>query len=161
MARMTSVAAAADSADRLELLYREDGDRLWRALFAFAGDREIASDAVAEAFAQALRRGSAIREVRPWVWRAGFRIAAGQLKRREPASRIPDGGYLDPSVDHELLDAIAQLPAAQRAAVLLFYYLDVPIREVARRTGSSQLAVRANLSRGRKRLRELLGERHD
>jgi len=42
--------------------------------------------------------------------------------------------------------------------VVLLYYLDAPIRDVARRTGTSQLAVRANLSRGRKRLKQLLGE---
>ena len=36
----------------LERLYQESGDRLWWALFAYAGDREIASDAAAEAFRQ-------------------------------------------------------------------------------------------------------------
>jgi|SRR5438105_15366353 RNA polymerase sigma-70 factor (ECF subfamily) len=154
---MVSVAAAVDGAV-LETLYREDGDRLWRALLAFAGDAEVASDAVAEAFAQALRRGGAIHDAQAWIWRAGFRIAAGDLKKRASTSVIPDVSYLDPAVDQELLDAVAQLPAGQRAAVVLFYYLDAPIRDVARRTGTSQLAVRANLSRGRKRLKQLLGE---
>ena len=55
--RMMTVAATADSTQQLEALYRDDGDRLWRALLVFAGDPEVASDAVAEAFAQALRRG--------------------------------------------------------------------------------------------------------
>jgi DNA-directed RNA polymerase specialized sigma24 family protein len=40
----------------LERLYREQGDRMWRAVLAFAGDPEVAKDAVAEAFAQALSR---------------------------------------------------------------------------------------------------------
>ena len=30
-------------------LYREEGARLWRAVFAYAGNRDVASDAVAEA----------------------------------------------------------------------------------------------------------------
>jgi RNA polymerase sigma-70 factor (ECF subfamily) len=55
---------------------------MWRALYAYAGDPEVASDAVSEAFAQALRRGSAIRELDRWVWRSAFRIAAGEMKRR-------------------------------------------------------------------------------
>ena len=54
-------------AARLERVYRDHGDRLWRAVLAFAGDPEVASDAVAEAFAQALRRGDAIREPDRWV----------------------------------------------------------------------------------------------
>src|SRR6266545_5942807 len=45
----------------LERLYRSQRGRMWQAVFAFAGDPEVASDAVAEAFTQALRRGDAIR----------------------------------------------------------------------------------------------------
>lgn len=159
---MAVVAAIAEGTDRLEALYRADGDRLWRALLAFAGDPDVASDAVAEAFAQALRRGRAVRDPQAWVWKAGFRIAAGELKTRgSTTSLIPDIGYLDAGVDTELIDALALLPAMQRAAVVLFYYADAPVREIARRTGTSQLAVRANLSRGRKRLKQTLGERDD
>jgi DNA-directed RNA polymerase specialized sigma24 family protein len=45
----------ADTRRDLETLYREHRNRLWWALVAFSGDREIASDAESEAFAQALR----------------------------------------------------------------------------------------------------------
>jgi DNA-directed RNA polymerase specialized sigma24 family protein len=55
---------------------------MWQAVVAFAGDPEVASDAVAEAFTQALRRGDAIRSPEPWLWRTVFRIAAGELKAR-------------------------------------------------------------------------------
>lgn len=158
---MVTVVATANSVHALEALYREDGDRLWRALLAFGGDPEVASDSVAEAFAQALRRGNAVRNPQAWVWRAGFRIAAGELKKRSSDAPIPDVAYLDAAVDQELLDALTLLPAQQRAAVVLFYYVDASVREIARRTGTSQLAVRANLSRGRKRLKQILGDRDD
>ena len=60
----------------------------------FAGDREVASDAVAEAFAQALRRGDAIRSPERWLWRTIFRIAAGELKQtgRHTTDRM-EGSY--------------------------------------------------------------------
>jgi RNA polymerase sigma-70 factor, ECF subfamily len=51
----------------LELLSREHGKRPWWALVAFSGDRDIASDAESEAFAQALRRGNAIRDPLAWI----------------------------------------------------------------------------------------------
>jgi RNA polymerase sigma-70 factor (ECF subfamily) len=159
---MVTVAVAATGSQQLETLYRADGHRLWRALCAFAGDTEVASDSVAEAFAQALRRGDAIRDQQAWVWRTGFRIAAGELKKRgSTTSQLPDAGYLDREVDTELLDAVSQLPAGQRAAVVLFYYVDASVREISRRTGTSPIAVRANLSRGRKRLKQILGDRND
>lgn len=152
-------ATTADATQQLEALYRQDGDRLWRALLAFSGDPEVASDAMAEAYAQLLRRGSAVKNPQAWVWRASFRIAAGELKRRSTTTdRIPDLGYLHQEVDAELVDALAKLPDKQRAAVVLFYYADASLRDIADRTGTSPLSVRVNLSRGRKRLKELLGD---
>ena len=158
---MQTAAATAGVAESIEAIYRQEADRLWRALFAYAGDAEITSDAVSESFAQAIRRGSAIRDARAWVWKSGFKIAAGELKHRSRSDYIvPDGSYLDPEMDTELLGALAKLPDGQRAAVILHYYADAPVREISRRTGMSQLSVRANLSRGRKRLKLLLGDRH-
>ena len=158
---METAAASVRVAPSIEAIYRQEADRLWRALFAYAADTEIASDAVAEAFAQAIRRGSAIRDARAWVWKAGFRIAAGELKRRSRSTDLlPDSSYVDPEVDTELLEALAQLPDGQRAAVILHYYADASARDISARTGMSQLSVRANLSRGRKRLKLLLGDRH-
>ena len=68
--------------DAVERVWRDDGPRLWRSLVAFGGDQELASDAMAEAFAQALGRGSAVETPDRWIWRAAFRIAAGELKER-------------------------------------------------------------------------------
>jgi DNA-directed RNA polymerase specialized sigma24 family protein len=86
--------AAARSA--LEELYRAEGRRLWWALLAYSGDPDVASDAAAEAFAQALRRGSAVRDPRAWVWDVAFRVAAGELKRRGSTDHVipdvPHGG---------------------------------------------------------------------
>ncbi len=158
MVTTTVVRVAATS--EVEAVYREDGDRLWRSLFAFAGNEDVASDAVAESFAQALRRGPAIRDVRGWVWRSAFRLAAGDLKRQANLSRgpMPQGFIQDAHPDEQLLAAIQKLTAQQRAVIVLHYYADCPVREIARRTGIHELAVRAHLSRGRKHLRALLGD---
>ena len=157
---MTTIVAPIAAAGEIEAVYRQDGDRLWRALYAFAGNEDVASDAVAEAFAQALRRGSQIRDPRSWVWRSAFRLAAGDLKRQSLVSRgpIPEGVFQDVHADEGLLVALQNLTPQQRAVIVLHYYADCPVREIARRTGINPLAVRAHLSRGRKHLRVLLGD---
>ena len=143
----------------LEGLYREHGKRLWWALVAFSGDREIASDAESEAFAQALRRGDALRDPLAWVWRTAFRIAAGELKARgQQAPRIAEPWYELPEPADEVTAALRRLPTQQRAAVVLHYYADRPIREIADVLGTSASTVAVHLHRGRKRLRELLGD---
>ena len=157
---MDSAVALTKLHEGVEAVYRADAERLWRAIYAFAGDAEIASDAVAEAYAQVLNRGAAIRDPAAWTWRTAFRISAGALKARAPRDPEPATPveHLDRYGDPDLLSALRQLPDAQRAAVILFYYADLPIRDIAARLGSNSLAVRANLSRGRGRLRQLLGD---
>jgi len=158
---MDSAIAAVDAPRDIEALYRAEASRLWHAIFAFAGDAEVASDSVAEAYAQILRRGEGVRDPAAWVWRAAFRICRGDLKaRREPRSNPQPVEQLDRYADPDLLAALRQLPEGQRAAVILFYYADLPIRQIADRLGTNGIAVRANLSRGRRRLRQLLGERN-
>jgi RNA polymerase sigma-70 factor, ECF subfamily len=156
---VTTTVARIEAADAVEAVYRQDGARLWRAVYAYAGDEDVASDAVAEAFAQALRRGAAVRDARGWVWRTAFRVAAGDLKKRSRFVRqpLPDSGVLDGGPDEDLLDALQALTAQQRVVIVLHYYADCPVREISRRTGMNALAVRAHLSRGRKRLRQHLG----
>jgi RNA polymerase sigma-70 factor (ECF subfamily) len=155
----TAVARVAETGE-VEAVYRQDGDRLWRALYAFAGNEDVASDAVAESFAQALRRGAAIRDVRGWVWRSAFHLAAGDLKRQSSLSRapMPQGAFHNVHPDEQLPAALQGLTPQQRAVIVLHYYADCPVREISRRTGINQLAVRAHLSRGRKHLRVLLGD---
>jgi RNA polymerase sigma factor (sigma-70 family) len=141
----------------LESVYRRDGQRLWRALMAYCGDRDVADDALSEAYAQALRRGSAIRDVQRWVWRAAFRIAAGDLQRRGRSLPLVDpGATRDPERPWDLIAALAQLPPRQRACLVLRYYAGYSSVEIARAVGSSPPAVRMQLSRGRRSLRRLL-----
>lgn len=54
----------------------------------------------------------------------------------------------------ELLEAIAQLPPRQRAAIVLRYFLDLSESETARALGCSTGTVKSNTSRGLARLRE-------
>jgi len=142
-------------------VFEEQAPKLWRAVFAFTGDREVTSDAVAEAFAQMLERGETVRSPERWVWRAAFRIAAGELKARtRRAPSIPEGSYEEPVLS-DLLPALARVSPKQRAALILHYYADLPVREIARALGSSSATVRVHLSQGRKRLRRMLEESDD
>jgi RNA polymerase sigma-70 factor (ECF subfamily) len=163
MQAMDTAIAIVDEESRVEALYRADAGRLWRAIHAYAGDADIATDAVAEAYAQVLHRGSAVRDPAAWTWRTAFRISAGMLKARRAGDAVLDEApeHIDRYADPDLFAALQRLPDGQRAAVILYYYADLPVRQIADRLGSNSLAVRANLSRGRRRLRELLGDRDE
>jgi len=141
----------------LERLYRDQRDRMWHAVFAFSGDREVASDAVAEAFAQALRRGDAIRSPERWIWRTIFRIAAGELRQRGRRGPEPiESVYEMTDLARDLVAALARLSQKQRAAVVLHHVAGYPAKEIAEIIGGTAPSVHVHLSRARKRLRELL-----
>ncbi len=147
---------AADGVAELERLYRRDGARLWRSLLGFTGNPDVATDAMAEAFAQALARGSAVGHPDRWVWRAAFRIAAGEMKRRGQLRQIEERVYEIPDPPVDLLRALRGLPPRQRAAIVLRFYAGYETREVAAILGTTSGTVRVHLSQGRRRLRMLL-----
>jgi RNA polymerase sigma-70 factor (ECF subfamily) len=132
---------------------------MWRALTAYSGSREVAEDAVAEAFAQALARGRELWAPERWVWKTAYRIAAGELQRRATNSVMAVDDQVPPDEPAwEVRAALAQLSPLQRAAVVLHYHAGYPARDVARIVGSTPAAVWVHLSRGRRRLRQILEE---
>ena len=148
----------------LEHVYRESAPQLWRAIYGFSGGRrDVAEDAVAEAFARAVEHLDRIREPVAWIYRTAFRIASRELQREKrlpPAAPDPVPG-LDPGEIQDVIRALAVLSPNQRAAVLLHDLDGFPGREVAALLGMSAPTVRVHLFRGRKRLRELLGAEED
>lgn len=148
----------------IEQVYRDQASRLWGALVAYSADRELAADAVSEAFAQAIARWDAIVDPSRWVWTAAFRIVRGELKRRRRTSA--NGGRMTPDVlelerSADLLRALRTLPHRQRAALVLHYLVDMPTADIAPVLGIRPATVRVTLMRGRRRLREVLGDDDD
>jgi RNA polymerase sigma-70 factor (ECF subfamily) len=150
---------AAPAGSDLELLYRESGPQLWRAIYAFAsGRRDVADDAVAEAFARAIERVSTIREPLPWIYRTAFRIASHELQRernRPLPPPLPVTG-MDSGEMHDVLQALGSLTVKQRAAVLLHDVEGFTSIEIGRMLGISAATARVHVFNGRRRLRELL-----
>jgi RNA polymerase sigma-70 factor (ECF subfamily) len=65
----------------------------------------------------------------------------------------------DLSPDHvAVVNALAQIPEAQRRALVLHHMCDLPVAEVAAETGVPVGTVKARLSRGRAALQSLLGD---
>ncbi len=141
----------------LARVWREQAPRMWRALVAYTGEPAIASDALSEAFAQAVAQGAALHHPDRWIWTAAFRIAAGEMKERSQHAPETERAMPDATQDAiELLEILRQLPPKQRATLVLHYYGGYRTREIAVILGSSAATVRVHLSAGRKRLRQLL-----
>jgi DNA-directed RNA polymerase specialized sigma24 family protein len=150
------------STQRARDAYERIHARLWRAVSAWSGSRDVADEAVAEAFAQALHRGPDIADVDAWVWRAAFRIAAGELKERRAWARsvanVPERATADPPREERLAleEALALLSEQQRACVVLRDVVALSARDAAAVLRTTPATVRVQAMRGRTRLRTLL-----
>lgn len=70
---------------------------------------------------------------------------------------LPGGAPADAAFAYEdLYHAIDTLPLKTRSAILLFYINGYSVLEISRIMGSTPIAVRKRLSRGREQLRKLL-----
>jgi RNA polymerase sigma-70 factor (ECF subfamily) len=145
--------------DGIEVLFRETAPSLWRALYAYSGGRsEVADDALAEAFARAIRYESSIRNPAAWLYRTAFRLAARELRAEQTSLDVALTPIPDSEEIVELMEVLNKLSPNQRAVIVLHYQIGLSVREIAQRLGMAAATVKVHLHRGRRRLRDLLGE---
>jgi RNA polymerase sigma factor (sigma-70 family) len=144
-----------------EDVFRALAPRLWRALLLYSGSADLASDAVSEAFAQAMGARKEIRDPKAWIWRAAFKIAAGELARRAedvgPVD-VPVPLSADPDSLIDLVRALGQVSDIQRRALILRHYMGYSNVEIARILGSTPSSIGVELFRSTRKLRGLLSE---
>jgi RNA polymerase sigma-70 factor, ECF subfamily len=143
--------------------FRAEYPAVVRTVYLVVRDRATAEDAAQDGFVQLLRHWRKVsRYERPeaWVRRVAIRIAIRQAKRDRKRDDLlrSDVSIQEAPADDAFVEAIRELPAQQRAALVLFYYEDRPVSEVADILGCSDSTVKVHLHRGRKRLAELVGE---
>ena len=77
---------------------------------------------------------------------------------RLPLEELPDTPVFDDPSQRELYDAVLALPQAYRIVLYLFYYEDIPTREIAAALHISQNTVTTRLTRAREALRRAYQE---
>ncbi|MGW6915216.1 SigE family RNA polymerase sigma factor [Kitasatospora sp. NPDC054939] len=146
----------------------------WPALFHLArlltgGDRHRAEDLLQEALVKLWFAWSRVADEAPeaYVRQVMVRAAARSARRRwwgeRPTEQLPEAADRTDlaSVVEErtrLEEALALLPARQRAAVVLRYYQDLGERQVAETMGCPVGTARSLTSRGVAKLRQVLSE---
>lgn len=134
---------------------------LARRLALVLHDETEAQDVAQAAFARALERRHRFHggDARAWLYTIGLRLAFNELRRRQRTT--PMGVADEPTwamaTDPDLWLALDQLEPRQRAALLLSVLDGYTHEEIGRMLGVRTGTVSSWLSRGRGRLREILG----
>jgi RNA polymerase sigma-70 factor (sigma-E family) len=142
--------------------------RLLRTAYLITGDLADAEDLLQTALERAYRRWPAIRRKdvpEAYVRRIVVTTAInGQRRRKLTSSPLDEAllpGRLDPAVEGlpgraALLACVRELPAGQRAVLVLRYFDDLSEAETARALGCSIGTVKSQHARAMARLRELV-----
>jgi len=156
------VSAAAGDADSFAALIEPLLDPAYRLAAVMLADRSAAEDAVQEASVKAWRKLRQLRgdvtSLRPWF----LSIVANECRmtRRQrwwsvlKLAEIPSGtSSPDHGVSSDLHEALLELSPEERLPLVLHFYLDLPLDEVARALNVSPSAAKSRIYRAAKRLR--------
>jgi RNA polymerase sigma factor (sigma-70 family) len=141
--------------------YERTRDSCLRAVLAGTGDRSLAEDLVAEAFARAWASWPKVsRHPAPaaWVVRTALniRVSWWRRRRREVALDGHDRALLSEEgfgIDEVVLTAVRRLPRRQREVIVLRIWLDLDTNAVADVLGISARTVAVHLFRATATLR--------
>lgn len=141
---------------------------LYRLALSITEDPHDAEEAVAEAVYKAYAKLHSLRDrekFHSWILKITANEAKGLIRKRGKMISLEvaemEKTTPGPEAHHSLWQIVQTLPQDQREAVILFYYEDLPIKEIAQIVGAAPGTVRVRLSRAREQLRRLLEVERD
>lgn len=161
---------------RFGKLYERYFDRVYAFALTRTGDRAAAEDVTAEAFRQALENLARFQwrgvPFSAWLFRIAANAATDYFKRasREAAFVEGDAVKSDQSWESRLIEVetrarlfelVRRLPKDQRRVLVMRFGEEVSIKEVARRMGRTEGAIKLLQHRAMQTLRTWVGDWND
>ena len=145
-------------------------DKAYRLAWAILGDAQEAEDATQDAFASAWRNRNKLRDVEKleaWLGRILINSCRDRLRRRSrDRAQALDPACLPPVADHteaassrdELARALDCLDPDHRIVVILRFWADLTVEDIAQRIGIAEGTVKSRLHHSMQLLRVALEE---
>lgn len=152
------------------------GQEILQLVYSYVKNKGLAEDLTQEIFIKcykALHTYSGKSKLRTWLWRIAINHCKDYLKSwynknvvitdEEPANNktkkeMVEQVVIQKEADDELISAIMTLPIKYREVIYLFYYEELPIKEIAVLTEAGDNTVKTRLKRAKELLKERLEE---
>ena len=164
-----------------EELFQRYKQAAMRSAFLLTGNHFDAENVLQEAFIKCYQKLAGLREperFKAWFWRILTRTAWAYCKKRdretptaalweEYSAGLPDEGQGNSALEHltaseeqqMLRAAIKRLPLKQKTVIVLYYYEELSVQEIAQATGTLCGTVKSRLFTARRNLAQLLEEK--
>ena len=151
-----------NSVPDMQRLINEYGNSLLRMCFLYLHDIQLAEDAVQETYIKVYRNWKKFKgdsSEKTWITRIAINTCRSQLRSSYMKNLVlsedveAEPSYEDKINDDTVLNAVSELETKYREVILLFYYQELKIKEIAGILGISESAVTVRLSRARNQLK--------
>lgn len=143
-------------------LYQQYVNMVYQICFLYLKNKADTEDAVQTAFIQLLNQKKAFQSeehVKAWLIRTATNICKNQLKywwrKNEEIDFVKEFGETD-KIDHTL-ETLLQLPEKYKTVIYMHYYMGYKTEEIAQILNQKHATIRSLLSRGRERLKNMIG----
>jgi RNA polymerase sigma-70 factor, ECF subfamily len=157
-----------------EIMYRY-GQEILQLVYSYVNNKEVAEDLTQDIFVKCyktLHTYSGKSKLRTWLWRIAINHCKDFLKSWYNKNVVITGAeitnitkkqmveqaIIQKEEDHQLISAIMTLPIKYREVIYLFYYQELPIKEIAVLTKVRDNTVKTRLRRAKELLKERLEE---
>lgn len=159
------------ASQNVERMVNEYGDALLRMCYLYLKDYHLAEDAVQETFIKAMKSYDSFNREsseKTWITRIAintcknimrnhwFRMVQKNMDMHITA--IADSPIDDFYTKNSVTGAIMKLGADDRKIIVLYYYQELPVKEIAGIIGKTQNAALQRLNRARMKLKKILME---
>lgn len=154
--------------EQLTTLLLSDQQKFYRLAYSYCHDPETAMDIVQSSACKALEKYTTLKEpayLKTWFYRILINESLDYLrrsKREQLEDTLPEDSAhkpLEQKADHlDLHQAIQQLPVETKTIVLLHYFEDMTLKQIAQITETNESTVKSRLYSGLKKLRLSLEE---
>lgn len=149
--------------DDMEEAIRRYANLVYRLAFSQARKREDADDIFQEVFLRLVRKNppfASEEHRKAWLIRVTLNCSRKQWRSQQRKQALPleESLLAEEPEAVDLHEELMQIPVKYRAVIHLFYYEEMPVSEISAALQRKPSTVRAQLTRARAMLRDILKE---
>lgn len=145
--------------EKTESLLMENYEKYYRLAYSYMRNEDDALDVVQESAYRAIKDCHKVRQndyLSTWIYRIVVNVCIDTLRKRHheaPSDTMPEHAFEDRYSELDLRDVLNRLDDKSRIVVMLRYFEDLKLDDIARITDENINTVKARLYRALKKLR--------
>ncbi|MGI6707494.1 MAG: RNA polymerase sigma factor [Clostridia bacterium] len=166
--------------EAFRILYDMYKERVFRTAWSILKNEHMAQDVTQETFIQVFYKMDQLKSYdyfEGWLFRIAINLCMTYIRKNsryklawdeelvqkieeKNTSILPEDYYFSKELQREVMEMVYELPIKQRIPIILYYYNDMSIRDIATAMNTSEGTIKSRLSRSKQALRKKLTRKY-